>query len=266
MTNSNKMLKYYIGLTVLAFFATGLVVYTIMSGSDSKADKQTTEKIQKVATDLDDYINNNGKVPSSLAVAGIKDVPPTITYKKLSEGKYKICVTYKTAGSSFDGGWSALFTGALLAQSGAGNTGDNQEQSYLDYYSLVYAHKKGENCQTITPYGTSDYNYPGGSQSNVENDYGAPADTGTAKSTCAPSEADFTYSAKGTITAINAQNQTITLNQETTNKPAEIEFDEITRAYDKNCTEVKIGTLKVGDNVKFYGYAGSSLVDVLELQ
>ena len=267
MNTSNKMLKYYIGLAVLAVFAVGLVGYTILSASDSKTDKETTEKIQKVATDLDKYINDNAEIPASLSSAGIKNVPTTITYKKLSKEKYKICVTYKSAGSAFDGGWSALLTGALLAQSASDNSAKGEEQSYLDYYTLIYAYKKGENCQTIKPYGASYSDastYSSGA--DIQNDYGAPADTDTVKSTCMPSATGFTYSATGPITAISAQNQTITLTNEATNKSVDIEFDEITRAYNKACTEVKIGTLKVGDKIKFFGYSGSTLVDVLELQ
>lgn len=268
MSSFSGIKKYYIGLVVMVVFAAGIVGYTIASGSDAKSDKKTSEAITKISMALDTYTNKYSAIPTDLNQLDVEDIPSTISYKKLSEEKYKICATYKAAAGGFDGGLFSLFGGALYGSAMTTAVDYPANDYYLDTYKLGYAHKKGENCQTVTPYGAG-YDTAKSELSSYDpstTDYGSSTPAPQYPSVCDKSGTGFTMSDKGTITAINPTDRTITLDIESSTKPSDIEFDEITKAYDKSCAEMKIGTLKAGDKVKFYGYTMSALVDVIELQ
>lgn len=268
MNPTKELTKYYIGLVVLVVFAAGLIGYTIASGSDAKSDKKTAEAVNKIAPALETYINKNYAIPADLDKLNVNNIPSTVTYKKISEEKYKICATYKTAANGFDGGLFSLFGGALYG-SGYSGTDYPASEDYLDTYKLTYNHKKGENCHTVKPAAASGYGYDGKGNSEYVGsitDYDSSTPAAQYKSICGTGETNFTSQGAGTITAIDPTGRSITLAQDETGKPAQIEFDEITKAYDKSCVEVKIGTLKIGDRVKHYGYVSSPLVDVIELQ
>lgn len=265
--------KYYIGVVVLVVFAAGLVGYTIASGSDAKTDKKTTEKANAVAMKLDSQISMDGKIPENLDALGVKDIPPTVTYKKISDEKYKFCVTYKSAGSAFDAGLFSLFGGALYGGAlSAGAESYEPSEGYLDSYYLIYNHKKGENCQTVKPYGTGGYygkDVSGlGLSDDSVTDFGSSSSTPAPQYTpvCSSQSSGFTGYGIGIISAVDGTGRSITVTEETAGKSTTVEFDEITKAYDKSCAEIKIATLKAGDKIKFYGYAEASLVDVIELQ
>jgi hypothetical protein len=265
MNTSNKMLKYYIGIIVLFMFTIGLVVYTASTGADAKQDKKTADKMQEIASKIDSEITQSGEVPASLTVLKVKDVPSTITYTKVDASSYKVCVTYATAGNGFDAGWTSLVGGALASR-GYSGTDSTQQHDYLDTTTLVYAHKKGQTCQTVKPYGlgSSGYNYNSNSDNltSTSNDYGA-AQSNPAKCTGLGS---FSQIETGKITAVDAAGSTVQLTVTKTNKASSVEYDTITKAYDTDCKEIAITSLKVGDTVKYYGYVGSALVDVIELQ
>ncbi|MBI5906892.1 hypothetical protein HY857_02450 [Candidatus Saccharibacteria bacterium] len=148
------MKKYYIGLMLLMFGAIGLLVITLSQAKSAKTDKDTLDKAGSISTKLDNYISQKNTIPSDLAAAGIKDVPSTITYTKLSSSKYKLCATFSGASDGYDAGWASLFTGALYGSdstTGRGSAPGDTQGDYFDSY-MLYTHKKGQNCQTVKPY------------------------------------------------------------------------------------------------------------------
>ncbi len=151
------MKKYYIGLLLLAALTLGLTIFTVQKGMAGKQDKQTESKAKEIAEQLNDYVDDNNQIPESLDAAGARDVPATITYTKLSDERYKFCVTYKSASRGYGVGTSEVLLGALSR--GAGDFEidypDDYEPSYL---YLGYGHKEGENCQTIKPYISQQFN------------------------------------------------------------------------------------------------------------
>ncbi len=143
------MKKYYAGLAVLIALSIGLVVFTLATGKDSKKDEETSKKVESVSSKLTEYMYREGKIPSSFEEADIKNVPSTIKYARLDNERFKFCVHYDKAGSSFDAGPLALLTGLVFTAPAADVTPQDEEKTYLDGYSLSYAHKKGDNCQTV---------------------------------------------------------------------------------------------------------------------
>lgn len=268
MNPQKGIAKYYIGLIVLVVFAAGLVGYTIAAGNDAKSDKKTSEAVNKIAPALETYINKNYALPADLEELNVNNIPSTVTYKKISDEKYKFCVTYKSSANSFDGGLFSLFGGALYRSAYSGSDYTASEE-YLDTYKLIFNHNKGANCLTVKPPAVGGYGYDetgtGGYDDSIT-DYDYSTSATKYKAVCGTGETSFTSQGTGTIAAIDPVGRTITLAQDETGKPAQIEFDEITKTYDKSCAEIKIGTLKVGDKVKYYGYVSNPLVDVIELQ
>lgn len=151
------MKKYYIGLGVIGLLVVGLVIFTIILGAGNKQDDQTERKAREVAQALNNYTNSNGYIPDSLNELDVKDIPSTISFSKKDDSQYEFCMTYN-AESSYEEGidiFSLLF-GARVGS--ASYTGDDtlefynsstipaQRSLYIDYY-----HKKGKQCQTVTP-------------------------------------------------------------------------------------------------------------------
>jgi type II secretory pathway pseudopilin PulG len=145
--------KYYLGLAVLMIVAIGAVIYTISQGTAAKSDAQTNKAVEQISNNLDGYITTSGKIPTSLAQAKITGIPPTVAYTKISDTKYKVCLDYKSSASGFDGGWTSLLGGFI----GSGQS--STDNSNLQYFNnlVEFSHKKGENCQTVTP---PNYSYP----------------------------------------------------------------------------------------------------------
>ncbi len=144
------MKKYYVGLVVLLGLSICLVGYTLSRAGRAKADSQTTKTVNEAGSKLDLYISNNNLIPDSLGAVGVKNVPSTITYTKIGNTQYKFCANYNTASAAFDAGWTALLGGA--ASSVYPNIPSNTTNNIaLDTYLIIYQHKKGQNCQTITP-------------------------------------------------------------------------------------------------------------------
>ena len=146
------MKKYYIGLLVLAAIVVGLLGYTLYQGGLAKQDKVVLDRATEIADKLNNYVSTENKIPASLSAADIDDVPEAISYKKLSDEKYKFCVTYKSASRGYGVGPTEVLTAALMQQYAAGayDYGDSYEPATL--YVDSYGYTKGENCQTIKPY------------------------------------------------------------------------------------------------------------------
>lgn len=138
----STLLKFKIGLLVLLVFTAGLIVYVSMQASKAKADLKTNEAASKIADKLNAYVYQKG-VPDSLSEADIRDVPDEIVYTKLSDTKFRFCVTYKAESSGFnpDTAMQDAITGYYMSRLGG------EEPS--DYLFIKGAHKKGENCQEV---------------------------------------------------------------------------------------------------------------------
>ncbi len=170
------MKKYYIGLIVIGVLVLGLGGYVIAQGSSSKHDKQTEKKAQEVAETLDRYISDKQKIPNSLDEAGVRNVPNTISYRKVSESEYEVCVDYKTA-STYSYGAGGIISGLIYGR----YAGDYQYES-SDYGSSSYKpsslyyygnHKKGKDCQTAQPYMYGSYYDKSYLQNNYSDNYGS---------------------------------------------------------------------------------------------
>ena len=163
------MKKYYLGLVILVVLSLGLVGFTLAAGKDSKKDEETSKKVESVSNRLMDYIYQEGRLPSSFEEANIKNAPSTIRYERLDNERFKFCVYYDKAGSSFDAGPLALLTGLIFRAQPVDEASQDEEKAYLDSYTLIYAHKKGDNCQTVNPGGLNTQ-FPDGSQPMPESD------------------------------------------------------------------------------------------------
>lgn len=173
------MKKYYIGLLAITLLSIGLVIVTVGAGLTEKNDKVTEKKVNEISRELEQYISSKKKLPENLDEAGIKNIPSTIKYEKLTSSTYKFCATFKKA--SKYGGTSLLTS--LLWGGGIGNSEDegsvelNSDYDNRERGSLyMYSHKAGENCQTVRPYSLSssrgdssiyDFSYPSLDTDNV---------------------------------------------------------------------------------------------------
>lgn len=158
----DKMKKYYIGLGAIGFITLVFLGLTFAKGASAKQDNDTKTKASSIATDLNNYISKNRKIPESLDEAGIKDVPKTISYKKDSSTEYTFCVTYKEAKSYGSVDPTSLLSGSALRQNSTSLDDEVYSLSSTYKSSSLYptmSYKKGENCQTIKPYLLSSTNY-----------------------------------------------------------------------------------------------------------
>ena len=149
----NKLLKYYIGLIVIAVFALGLLVFIVIQASATKHDTQTYKNAQKTADGLNAYIDKKQSIPDSLDDVSITYDSETVSYKKISDEKYKFCVTYEAEGTSVDG--TSLISNVVYGDSM--DYYDDSSSYETESLYLEEAHKKGEDCQTIKPYLTAGY-------------------------------------------------------------------------------------------------------------
>jgi len=153
MKNRSGISKYYLVFFILLAVTIGLTIYTLSGASSAKEDARTAQKIGDVANNLSNFTSNHNYVPESLAAADIKNVPPSIKYTKISDTKYQVCVNYRNASTPFDGGWTSLLTGALIAGSNPSySAGTSTPSPFFDTFTLAYYHKKGDNCQTVEPF------------------------------------------------------------------------------------------------------------------
>jgi type II secretory pathway pseudopilin PulG len=146
---NDPLFLYKVGLLVIGLFTLVITIVALVGASAAKQDTQTEKNANTIATKLDSYITVNQKVPSSLAVAGIRENTSHISYTKLSDTNYKFCVTYKAASSTSTNPIDDLTGQSIYKKLAASYSGTYNDSSYL-YISPV--HKKGENCQTVRPY------------------------------------------------------------------------------------------------------------------
>lgn len=148
VNTGKSLLKYKIGLAVLLVFAVGITVLVLIQASATKQDTKTYNSANTIANELNNYIDTNNTIPSSLGQAGIKNVPSTISYVVLSSTSYKFCATYKGSSSGFDaaGTVTDLMTGSLSSDSSSSDTYGGNTDLYINP-----TYHKGANCQTIVP-------------------------------------------------------------------------------------------------------------------
>lgn len=169
---------YKLGLGVIGLFSLVLLIVVLVQASGAKADNLTQKDAQKVADQLNDYVEDEQTIPESLSAAGINDVPSAVRYEKLSKERYKFCVTYKAESSGFD----AASVQEEVISGYYGVDYSDYESSYEEsYLYLDSTHKKGENCKTIKPYLYSnssyydDYNNDEGSSDSSSETYTDPS-------------------------------------------------------------------------------------------
>jgi type II secretory pathway pseudopilin PulG len=143
----DRLAKYKIGLAVIGLFTLVILIMVLAQAGAAKQDKETYDKANKVANKLNSYIDDKQRIPASLNVTGVKDIPDTITYKRISTTKYRFCVTYKADSSGFNA--TDIETQLIY---GAYGGGDYDSYKPDDFLYIDSHHKKGENCQTIKPY------------------------------------------------------------------------------------------------------------------
>jgi len=253
------MRRYYIGLAIIMTLVLGSFVYAISQAGDAKTDKKTLDKMTEISSKLDTYIySNDYNIPTSLGLAGVKDVPSTITYQRLGGGTYKICVTYRTASNTFDAGWFSLLDGSLFGQSGGVEPALTSDNSYLDSSRFTYNHKKGQTCQTVKPLN------PGTSYSGDTNATSAAANRGVYVNCSIYSES---YGGKRTakIKSIDTANHIIYLDTAYiqnyqqgdgyVSNPSEISsisYNENTSFYDMSCSKIDDSNITAGQKADFY--------------
>lgn len=170
------MKKYYIGLIVIGILVLGLGGYVIAQGSGSKQDKQSEKKAQEIAEALDRYVSDKQSIPSSLDEVGVRNVPKTISYRKVSESEYEVCVDYKAA-STYSYGAGGIISGLIYGRyagsypyESSDYGGSLYKPSSLYYYGN---HKKGKVCQTAQPYMYGSYYDKSYLQNNNSDNYGS---------------------------------------------------------------------------------------------
>jgi hypothetical protein len=158
------MKKYYIGIVIICLLTLGFAGYVAYVGLSSKQDVATLKKAREIEPKLNDYVQQNQKIPASLDEVGVSDVPTTIKFTKTSEKEYTFCVTYKAESGYNDYGLGQSLIGPAL--SGGATVYDdpnyyNSESIYVPESLYVSeSHKKGENCQNIKPYFRNSYQPP----------------------------------------------------------------------------------------------------------
>jgi type II secretory pathway pseudopilin PulG len=141
----HSLVKYRIGLSVLGVLTLIVFALVLDQASANKQDVQTQDAANSIADKLNNYVNDKQIVPSSLAEAGIKNVPVTVSYQKKTSSVYVFCATYRTDNNG-------LSTAGSLIQNFMSN-GDqgNAPNSYFGGSQLYIdpTYHKGKNCQEI---------------------------------------------------------------------------------------------------------------------
>lgn len=253
--------KYKIGLLILILFAVALAVLVLVQAGTTKTDTTTNNAASNIADTLNNYVDSNSTIPATLAEAGVKNVPSTISYQKLSDSSYKFCVTYKGSSSGFDasGVASDLVTGSLSSDFGSAT--DNTELNIDSTYH------KGVNCQTVQPsYITPVSSEPcigakgtnctdSGSQTTTLCDYG-PVQTGGCSLHCSTVTSGVTAGTApkvvdGTISTVTGSGSSLVLTvADAKNVTYTVSVTSSTSYYDSSCNSLDATDIQSGDEVR----------------
>lgn len=148
------LVKYRIGLTVLALLTLAILVIVLLQASVVRQDQKTEDAANSIATQLNNYTDSNygNPAPSSLSQIGITNVPATISYTRTGHYSYQFCMTFKQASTSFDamGLEQELIARGLSADASSNNyAGDQSSYNNLPDLYISPIHHKGVNCQTV---------------------------------------------------------------------------------------------------------------------
>ena len=276
MNTPKGITKYYIGFGVLMLVLVFAVTYVFSEAGAAKTDKQTDKTVEQISNKLESKIATTGEIPASLQAAGVSDPASTVTYTRLSTTKYKVCVEYKTASSGFDAGWGSLLLGGAF--SSANQPSFNSDHTYFDS-TVEFNHKKGQNCQTVTPYSVGGL-YGGAYGGGLYNGSLAPSGSNLAapitKVTCDES-GNSVFVGYMTVKSINpALNDISFTSGDATTSPSSSSANSVTtRVYDSttvfcdaDAQPASVSILKAGDYVIVYSKSNSdstiARIDVLE--
>lgn len=161
MKNPVGIQRYYLGLSVLGVFTFVFFCIVLFQAASGRQDVATDKAASQIADKLNSYTDAQSKVPAKLSDVGIKNVPSTITYHKVSSTSYKFCATYKSAGNN--GGVNSFQSDISKLETGDANVSTYQtDSSFLD----VSRHHKGQNCQTVTIYTYNNLDNSGSGSNN----------------------------------------------------------------------------------------------------
>ena len=237
-----SLLWYKIGLAVVGLFTIGLIVFVVMQSSAAKQDKQTTQAASSIADKVNNYVDARGKVPDSLAAAGVHNAPSTITYQKLTDSKYRFCITYRASGGS---GAVTDFETRLSDATGIDGGYPSADVSSSDDQGILVipdAHNKGTNCQTVTTYVASTPASPVSSDAQGQN-------------TVCGVKTDY-YDANGAITVVDltGTNPFVTVASQAAFGTMTLSFEVSpdSKIFDTSCNQLSASDLHVGDTVGVY--------------
>lgn len=144
----SRLLPYKIGLGVVGLFTLILLIVVVVGAGNYKHDNDLFQQASSAANKLNNYVNNNQTIPSSLSAAGVNNTSSDIAYTKLSDTSYRFCVNYK---GNYNGFSAAQVEQQILSSAyGTGSTGQSAYGDNTALYLNPYFHK-GENCQTVKP-------------------------------------------------------------------------------------------------------------------
>lgn len=254
-----KLLKYYLFFAVLLLVAVGAVVFTLSKATGTKADKATSAKMIEIAEKLESFTGSKGQIPETLDDVGVNNVSSAIAYTKVSETKYKICVTYNLDGTSFASRWSQ-FLASRIYKVQAGAPG-GFSASFIDLYPLAFAYQKGQTCQTVTPVGvTVEQGLPPKTSADS-----ADAKSGLITAGCGNAGSTFQLKDITTVKSVDAVGGVVTLdtaaakltdkNDTPISTLASIKYDSLTKIYGAGCkkaTVSNVDSLKPGAAITVY--------------
>lgn len=261
-----NLVYYKVGFAILSALTVALLIFVLSQAGGAKQDAKTEKAANDIATKLNNYIDGKQEVPANLAAANIKDVPPTITYKKLSDDSYKFCTNYKSASSGFDGTTvldDAISRGLYGSSSAGIDSGYPDDTSVggadHSYLYITYTHKKGESCQTITSAVYSTSSNPDDDQSvstystNPKED---AAGWGDSSKVCYLDGYSTHYSGVVTsVTAANNQDLILKVKPNGASPVGEQTFTVPATAYnvfDNSCTAISHSSIITGDNIAIF--------------
>jgi hypothetical protein len=145
----SSLVKYRIGLGVIALLTLIMFVAVLDLASAHKQDAQTQRTANSIADKLDNYINDKEKVPASLAEAGVKNLPSNMTYRKKTADVFEFCITYKSSNKS--SGTVGTIQNVLMN----GSLDEGGYYSGASDLEINPVYHKGKNCQTVNTYVSS---------------------------------------------------------------------------------------------------------------
>lgn len=86
----------YLVLAVAVLVSLGGFLAMMHQAGLKRQDLRTQTVAYDIENKLANYIEAKQRVPATLAEAGVKSVPPTISYSKLGRGTYRFCATYRS--------------------------------------------------------------------------------------------------------------------------------------------------------------------------